>query len=844
MFTSNQIEEIRKKLQLGGVKDTQFPQAEALKGDEILTIVQNRLNRQLSLKDFIEKIGVYTFSDFLNISKSSEDSYTLEEAIALVSPISRKAGQVITFMDSSTGDWAIYQFKGKTASEWFNTELWDNILAKVDSHFKGWFLNECLLNTYYPRPMVGDFAFIGNTLEEGIVYMCIKYGEWYNTKKRALDFVDKWLQDNIPSIVEEYIKNNEIKIDIDVDDALSTESTNPVQNKIITEALNKINVPTKVSELENDSNYQSAEQVEQKINDLVNSAPEALDTLKELADALNSDPNFATTVTNQLSNKADKTELDKYLLKSGGEITGAIYSGSKTSLVNDNGDDLLIAIGKFISREEGYTDGNIATYFTSTFQIIPGEGVVIVDVENAYSANLSIYIKNQIYIYKLIQDYSGGNRTLKSIKIGCFDNTFGISNDNNNPNFLFATDGSVTTLKTINGQSIFGEGNVEINSDNVYVIDYMLSSEGTITEEQYNTIKDAIINNKIIVLKTILDGIDIIIPCVSTIYDRKIEITYNLGINGYSILIGRDDTVCRYVQYKIPSSNGSMGQVLTITEDGYDWKDPQVGDAFPEGGEEGQVLKKTADGVEWADDNDTKVTVNNTLESDSTTEALSAAQGKALNEKIEALEIPEEYTLPTATISQLGGVKIGEGITVKSDGTISAADDVISLTNLYAAKGDIAAMCAAGPFITNLYFINSPVTEGITAGIDTGDYYHLCVMKSGTSNYLETTCSNVADTFSSFDNMDDYFVITNTVLYLKNNVIYHVTGGTDAGYFVSNEKGDTLTNVASRFETLAEARAYMREKMLALPDISIVKCTSEEYEGSVKDENTLYIIHG
>ena len=284
---------------------------------------------------------------------------------------------------------------------------------------------------------------------------------------------------------------------------------------------------------------------------------------------------------------------------------------------------------------------------------------------------------------------------------------------------------------------------------------------------------------------------------------------------------------------------GKIGQVLTKTEDGYAWQDPQVGDAFPEGGEEGQVLKKTVDGVEWADDNE--VTINNTLESDSTTEALSAAQGKALNEKIEALEIPEEYTLPTASSSQLGGVKIGEGITVQADGTISAADDVVILVNLSAAKGDIAAMCAAGPFIANLYFINSPVTDGMLAGIDTGDYYHLCVKRSTGDDYYETTCSNVADTFS---NINAYFNIVGTVIYLKNNIIYHATEGTDAGYFVSNEKGDTFTNVASRFETLAEARAFMREKMLALPDIGIVKCTSKEYEGGAKDENTLYIIHG
>lgn len=259
------------------------------------------------------------------------------------------------------------------------------------------------------------------------------------------------------------------------------------------------------------------------------------------------------------------------------------------------------------------------------------------------------------------------------------------------------------------------------------------------------------------------------------------------------------------------------------------------------GGADGQVLKKTSTGVEWGNDNDTKVTVNNTLSSDSTTEALSAAQGKALNEKIESLEIPEEYTMPTASSSQLGGVKIGEGITVQANGTISAADDVVTLANLYAAKGDIPMVCSAGPFIPNLYFINSPASEDTGSTVDTGDYYHLCVMKSETSTYLQTTCSNVADTFS---NMSAYFNITGTVIYLKNNVIYHATQGTDVGYFVSNEKGDILTNVASRFETLAEARAFMREKMLALPDIGIVKCTSEEYESGAKDENTLYIIHG
>ena len=45
--------------------------------------------------------------------------------------------------------------------------------------------------------------------------------------------------------------------------------------------------------------------IDTRISGLVNSAPETLDTLKELSDALGNDPNFATTVANQIGNKAN-----------------------------------------------------------------------------------------------------------------------------------------------------------------------------------------------------------------------------------------------------------------------------------------------------------------------------------------------------------------------------------------------------------------------------------------------------------------------------------------------------------------------------------------------------------
>lgn len=190
MFTCNQIEEIKRKLQLIGRKDTSFPLAEPLNGNEIIAIVQQGQNKQLGLKTLIEKIGMYTTSDFTNLSKYSEDSYTIGEAIKLVEPVNRRAGQVITFMDSSTGKWAIYQFKGSTASEWLNLQLWDNILAVVDN----------LDSDTKEKPLS---AKQGKVLKEMI----------------------------------EAIQTSGVV----VDSALSETSEHPVQNKVITEALNKIN---------------------------------------------------------------------------------------------------------------------------------------------------------------------------------------------------------------------------------------------------------------------------------------------------------------------------------------------------------------------------------------------------------------------------------------------------------------------------------------------------------------------------------------------------------------------------------------------------------------------------
>ena len=54
--------------------------------------------------------------------------------------------------------------------------------------------------------------------------------------------------------------------------------------------------------------YATEEYVQQQLNALIDGAPEALNTLKELAAALGDDANFASTMVQELAKKVDKVE--------------------------------------------------------------------------------------------------------------------------------------------------------------------------------------------------------------------------------------------------------------------------------------------------------------------------------------------------------------------------------------------------------------------------------------------------------------------------------------------------------------------------------------------------------
>ncbi|MEN3936746.1 hypothetical protein V9P81_25545, partial [Enterobacter hormaechei subsp. hoffmannii] len=137
---------------------------------------------------------------------------------------------------------------------------------------------------------------------------------------------------------------------------------------------------------DNSKKLATTEFVAKALAALAGSAPETLDTLKELADALGNDPNFATTVLNKLAEKLAKDQngadipdpalfvknlqLEETVKKaagaiqtSGGDMTGPLGL-TRTSSFGVATENTLggnsIAIGDSDSGFKSNGDGNIA----------------------------------------------------------------------------------------------------------------------------------------------------------------------------------------------------------------------------------------------------------------------------------------------------------------------------------------------------------------------------------------------------------------------------------------------------------------------------------------------------
>lgn len=113
------------------------------------------------------------------------------------------------------------------------------------------------------------------------------------------------IENNLQSQIDE-LSNNGVNVNLsnyytkkEVNDLIPNDYLTEIPSEYITE-----------TEL-NSKNYTTLNEVEVKISELVDSAPDTLNTLNELATALGNDPNFATTIASQIGLKADITVVNE-----------------------------------------------------------------------------------------------------------------------------------------------------------------------------------------------------------------------------------------------------------------------------------------------------------------------------------------------------------------------------------------------------------------------------------------------------------------------------------------------------------------------------------------------------
>ena len=106
----------------------------------------------------------------------------------------------------------------------------------------------------------------------------------------------------------------------------------------ITDAYTKTEVDGKINSKANSSDVytksQTDSQIETKVAALVSQAPETLDTLDELAAALRDDPNFATTVSNQIGTKLNTStyNADKATFATKTELSSKVNGTGITNI--------------------------------------------------------------------------------------------------------------------------------------------------------------------------------------------------------------------------------------------------------------------------------------------------------------------------------------------------------------------------------------------------------------------------------------------------------------------------------------------------------------------------------
>ena len=157
---------------------------------------------------------------------------------------------------------------------------------------------------------------------------------------------------------------------------------------------------------------------------MVSSVPDTLDTLKELADALGNDANFATTVATQIGQKADTTYVDNQMTTKAdlvhthtsnhiSAMTGYNKGATTPADVLDT-DSLNIAIAKLENKIDNKTGAYKLTRLSNSVTLVGNANSVTIGV--AFDSGkdiLNVYLSGVRLTPDV--DYTATNTTITGI---------------------------------------------------------------------------------------------------------------------------------------------------------------------------------------------------------------------------------------------------------------------------------------------------------------------------------------------------------------------------------------------------------------------------------------------
>ena len=149
----------------------------------------------------------YADNNFINLTAENENGTitayeTLEEAVATILPINRRAGATLSFYNLNSdrldrqAEFELWQFNSTDLANWENRDYWNNVYYNWNV-FVGWYIGTDALKNHIKLPTVGQYAYVGSNLNDAVLYQCRTNGIWTNTGTKIRNYISVVVGGNI-----------------------------------------------------------------------------------------------------------------------------------------------------------------------------------------------------------------------------------------------------------------------------------------------------------------------------------------------------------------------------------------------------------------------------------------------------------------------------------------------------------------------------------------------------------------------------------------------------------------------------------------------------------------------